>query len=503
MVDYFACPKWKLSLSLVSKLFAKHSLTQRTIFVGSLLSKSDIRDHYNSPFFPYRYSTGILAGLNHLKDMITNSSLPDEMFKEVMSRFNLLALYQLPSHEYDNDRMIQSVFRLISERQSIHTVYLQSTIARHYPAQDLPIRHLTSITIMFIYNVDSLYNSILDLLEHNAPNLKRLGFLSILSSQQSDLTIPSQHHMHMSTKFFEGVFDILEKGNTHLDTFKIKRLHLGYLGPFLRGLLKLRHVKRLKLSTLPSKFYSQQALQDLFNSGFIDYVKMLDHLTVIHTPFGVGNELLASILAKPSIFSIQTSLVSAQGIMLPNNIQKLWLRDQTTPAAFTSFLKMNPNCNLLQLFLHDHHHYLIADDNFDLFLDFLRSNKRLSSLYLGACKYLTILQKAKLFDMVVSETNLESILIGRENHYDDLEQGQSLDRVRECTEQDYEGIQLLFWTLASSPQSRIDNIEFDVADRSLFAEMINGRLLDTGDFVGHFAPRLSTYIFHRLEGGKK
>ncbi|GAM28944.1 hypothetical protein SAMD00019534_121200 [Acytostelium subglobosum LB1] len=505
MVDHFVGIKWKMTMFLVCKVFAEHASAHLTSNVGDMFLKSDFGVHLASPNFAYRYTTAFVASLHNLRALYVNHPDGEQLLAKMMSQTTHFAVYSGASEiDPSHDNMIRTVYRMISERPSLSNICLQSSIVHHYPAQDFPLRHLTSLIIMFLGEVDEHNSTLLGLLKDTAPTLKKLSFLSALNTRQSSYVPPGRRAT--SAVFFERVFDILANARCRLTTLKIKRLYLGDLGSLLRGLSTQKHIEKLKVTTLATKIYSQAEI-DNFNAGLIAYLKTLDHPTILHLPFSVRPDHLVAISAQPSIFYLQGSLMEAapntqHAVVLPklpDNIQKLWLQYETTPAAFTSFLKANTASNLLQLFLYDHHRYLTAHDNFDQFLDFLRAHQRLSSLFIGDYKHLTNDLKDRLINVVVGETKLESILIGRSNRSEGREQDTSVSGTYMRAHQDFDGLRDIFGVLARYPLSSIDNIEFEVSDHKMIAPMMKERQMDTGDFIGQFVSRTCSYNYIRFK----
>ncbi|GAM19867.1 hypothetical protein SAMD00019534_030420 [Acytostelium subglobosum LB1] len=460
MVNFFASSKWRLSLCLVCKMFARRVAKHHLCMLnGQMFSRPGMGQHLDSPHFPYRFATGLNAQLEHMDDLITNYEAQPQQLAVMLSRITRLDVFSIgpaPITEYETEvttlfDVVNNTLRKLTLRSPEDTDESLPTLLEYINRNQYP--QLSIISIHFLDHIQG-HDHILSMLEHTAPTLTKVSLFSTFNTRHIEMEV-SNECKETTTKFFERFFGILSNAPSHIHSLHIKKLYLGDLRPFLQGLSTMQHIKKLKLFTFP--FYSSTKMAE-FNAGLIDYVKSRD-IRILSTPFPVSADLLATIFAKPSIFQLRMSpLVMSK---VPSTLSNLSLRNEIPPAAFTSFITLNPTSNLVRLFLFDHRHYLTAD-NFDQFLDFVCTSKSLSSIFFGDYLFLTDDQKSKLIPVLVRDTNLHSILIG-----------------------------------ITDP----DDVELDLEQNDILESRTAKELPDTGDFVGQYQKHSWSYNFHRIIKG--
>ncbi|GAM19873.1 hypothetical protein SAMD00019534_030480 [Acytostelium subglobosum LB1] len=349
--------------------------------------------------------------------------------------------------------------------------------------------HLCSLTILFSNDI-AQNDLVLSLVEKVAPTLTKFTLASVNNSRTASFDI-AIWLKDIVTKFFNRMFNLLSAPNNRLQSINIRKLYVGDLASFLRGLFKLGHIKKLKLPSLLN--YSQEEI-DCFNSGLIDFVKS-HQLTIVSTPFGVGADLLAAILSKPTLYYLR--IMPLAMTKLPDTLTKLSIREEVSPSVFTTFITTNSTHNLVRLYLFDHKNYLNAD-NFEPFINFLRTSKTLSTLFLGDYLYITDEQKETLIPVVINDTSINSILIGMTEPEDidiDLNDEEAIEA---RTTKEFDDLQFLFNQLSLNPVSSLDNVHFEITDEELFLKMMVDRSLNTGSFIGHYDSYEWSMKFHRV-----
>ncbi|GAM19869.1 hypothetical protein SAMD00019534_030440 [Acytostelium subglobosum LB1] len=306
---------------------------------------------------------------------------------------------------------------------------------------------------------------VISFLDKVTTTLTKLSFFSSFNTSYMDMTY-SKVAKPDTSMFFDRLFNILAKQHCCLHSLHMRDLYFGDLNIFLRGLLKLTHIRKLKLLSYKD-FYSPKEM-DSFNDGLIELVQYRD-LTILNTPFTVGSELLSAILNKPNIVTLRiTPLVMNK---LPKNISNLSLRYDLSPSAFTSFVTLNPMCNLVRLHLPQ---IYITDDNFELFLKFLRNNKSLAIIYIGNYFLFSTEQKTALLSVLVCQTYIQSLLFGISLQSEDPsdEAVPSDEERRQRSIKELEDLRQLFVQLAAYPQTNVDNIYYDIAELKQFQQMM-------------------------------
>ncbi|GAM19871.1 hypothetical protein SAMD00019534_030460 [Acytostelium subglobosum LB1] len=470
---------------------------------GRLLAKPDIGQHLTSPFFPYRLCTAINTNIDHFHSLITHvQSQQQQQQQQVivntllsrLTRVDVFSFGATPINE-SNESTVKKLFgsinqslRKITLRTPFDSTTAMDTLILHVLEHQYP--HLSTISIHFLDGIGS-YDSVLSLLERCAPTLTKLSFFSIFNTRHTDMNV-SPMEREATTKFFERMFGILSITNSRVQSLLIKRLYFGELRPFLRGLYTMQHIKKLKL--LSYSYYTRPEMDD-FNTGLVEFVQTRK-LTILNTPFPVGADLLTAIMSNASIVRLRiTPLAMAK---LPATLRSLILDNETPPTVFTTLITLNPTSNLVRLLLFEHRHYLTAD-NFDQFLDFMRTSKSLSTLFLGDYLFLTDEQKVLLITVLVRETSLQSLLIGMTDPEDHSMVTNNQDSIIARTTKEFDDLQYLLSQLALYPQSNIDHILFEIIDRKLFEQMMIDRHMDLGNFVFHYYHHSFAMKFHKVK----
>ncbi|GAM19868.1 hypothetical protein SAMD00019534_030430, partial [Acytostelium subglobosum LB1] len=499
--NFFAMTKWKLSLCLVCKLFAKRVWSLMTMLDGRLLTKSDFGQHFTNPFFPYKQATGLTTSLEQLNTLFNIHaehvvSLLTQLTRVDGPSYTTL-IVPLPHHE----SRIKTLFGGIKDNLTKLTLRTPTDKAESLPTllgyiNNIKFQNLSIISIYFLDEIQG-HDKILTLFDNASPTLTKLSFFSNFNTRHMNLEVTEQVKQ-TTTKFFESLFGILSREQNHIQSIHFRELYLGNLVSFSRGLSTLKHLEKIKLITF--SYYTQMEI-DHFNACIIDLVKSRD-LTRLTLPFPVGADLLSTLVAKPSINRLRMSALAMS--KLSDTLHTFFLSYNTLPSVFTLFLSMNSMCNLVSLKLNQHHLYLTSD-NFDAFLLFLRTNKSLASIFLGDyVLYLSDQEKNSIIQVIVGETNIQSLLLSVADSDDPMIEFYETEmdvalNIKTCSIKEYNDLVQVFGHVADCPQSKMDNIYFTVTDQKSFEQIMIDRKLDSGDFIGQYHQHSWTYNFHRIQ----